>query len=335
MINALVTPDAYLRLDPLAVTAVVPACDSGQMPELDPNDEQRHTPGAEPFWNESYYLDFFDAEGGLGGYVRVGLYPNLDAVWYWACLVGPDRRLVTVVDHDVPLPAKDDSLQLHHAALWADNVIEKPTEHMRVALEAHAVSLDDPADTYRGLRGDKVPLAMELDWETDRSAYRWPPIQDRYEIPCRVSGEIQLAEGTIEFDGWGQRDHSWGVRDWWTMPWHWDAGRLDDGTRFHCSGGFGPGSEIGFGYILPAGSDTFEDVTRVVVDADLGDEGIPLKGQVEMNDLSLEVEPIAWSPVLLVAPDGRESRFPRAMARFTASDGRKGLGWVEWNQPQP
>jgi hypothetical protein len=38
--------------------------------------------------------------------------------------------------------------------------------------------------------------------------------------------------------------------------------------------------------------------------------------------------------VILVAPDGRTSRFPRAMARFVGADGRSGHGWIEWNQPQ-
>ena len=33
--------------------------------------------------------------------------------------------------------------------------------------------------------------------------------------------------------GQGQRDHSWGVRDWWAFGWCWAAARLDDGTRVH------------------------------------------------------------------------------------------------------
>jgi hypothetical protein len=39
--------------------------------------------------------------------------------------------------------------------------------------------------------------------------------------------------------------------------------------------------------------------------------------------------------VLLGARDGRVSRFPRALCRFDATDGRSGWGWTEWNQPQP
>ena len=45
--------------------------------------------------------------------------------------------------------------------------------------------------------------------------------------------------------------------------------------------------------------------------------------------------PVAFGPVLLCDDDGRTSRFPRAMVRCTADDGRTGSGWIEWNQPGP
>jgi hypothetical protein len=46
------------------------------------------------------------------------------------------------------------------------------------------------------------------------------------------------------------------------------------------------------------------------------------------------VSPLYFAPVLLTDPDGRVSRFPRCLARYTAPDGRGGVGWIEWNQPQ-
>ena len=51
-------------------------------------------------------------------------------------------------------------------------------------------------------------------------------------------------------------------------------------------------------------------------------------------ELELTLEPLAYGPVLLVAPDGRVSHFVRAMCRIEAADGRRGLGWVEWNRNQ-
>jgi len=85
---------------------------------IDPNDEGRHEPDAERFWNESHYLDFHRNDGSLGGYVRIGLYPALGVTWYWACLVGADRPLVMLADHDAPIPAAP-SLDLEHGALHA------------------------------------------------------------------------------------------------------------------------------------------------------------------------------------------------------------------------
>ena len=38
---------------------------------------RRPPPGEERLWGESWYFDFANREGTLGGYVRLGLYPNL------------------------------------------------------------------------------------------------------------------------------------------------------------------------------------------------------------------------------------------------------------------
>lgn len=78
---------------------------AGLPPALGDGDEHHHEPGSEQWWNESWYFDFAAPDGSLGGYVRIGLYPNQGVAWYWACLVGEGRPLVTVVDHEVPLPA--------------------------------------------------------------------------------------------------------------------------------------------------------------------------------------------------------------------------------------
>ena len=55
---------------------------------------------------------------------------------------------------------------------------------------------------------------------------------------------------------------------------------------------------------------------------------------IEPGGLDVAIDPVAFGPLVLVATDGRVSHFPRAMARFTTTDGRSGMGWIEWNQPQ-
>ncbi len=136
--------------------------------------------------------------------------------------------------------------------LWADHNVETPLEHFSLGLEAFGVALDDPADTYHGLRGERTPLGFDLEWETDGIPFRWPQGLDRYEIPCRVHGEILVGDERVEFEGPGQRDHSWGERDWWARGWCWTAFRLDDGTRIHAVTTL-PSEGFAIGYEQPPG----------------------------------------------------------------------------------
>jgi len=296
-------------------------------------DEHRHPAGDEPLWSESYYLDFVDPDRGVGGYVRLGILPNLGRSWYWACVVGPDRPLVTVIDHDVPLPTGGGT-EIRHEGLWAAYTVETALEHVSVGVEAFGVALDDPAEAYRSLRGDRTPLGLDLEWETDGGTYRYPGV-DRYEVPCRVHGEVLVGDESFQVDGHGQRDHSWGNRDWWSIAWSWTSGRLDDGTRFHGTGVDLAGEPVyATGYVIgPGGPLVGTDVARHAEDVDAW--GLPTGGTWQVGDLDLTVAPVAHAPVLLEAPDGRVSRFPRAWTTYESADGRRGHGWTEWNQPQP
>lgn len=296
-----------------------------------PADEGGHEPSGDALWSESFYLDFVDPGVGVAGYVRLGLCAGLGRAWYWACVVGPDRPLITVIDHDVALPAGR-SLEIRTEGLWADYTVETPLDHVSVGLEAFAVGVDDPTEVYGDLRGDRVPLGLDLEWETDGGTYAYPGVT-RYEVPCRVHGQVLVGSETIEVDGFGQRDHSWGVRDWWSMAWSWTAGRLDDGTRFHGTSVDLDGTPIyGTGYVQAPG-EALIGTAQVRRREDLGPAGLPRAASWQVGDLELAVEPVAFAPVLLTGTDGRTSRFPRAWTRFTAGDGRTGHGWTEWNQP--
>ncbi len=300
--------------------------------------EGRHDPGPEPLWNESWYFDFATADGSLGGYVRLGLYPNLGVAWYWGALVGEGRPLVTVIDHEVPVPRT--GLEVRTEGLWASHNQETALEHWSLGCEAFAVGVDDPAEVYGDLRGDRVPFGLDLEWETVGGAYPFPGV-DRYEVPCRVTGEVLVGQERIELDGPGQRDHSWGLRDWWSVGWCWSSAALDDGTRTHATHvTLGEDTLYDTAYVQAPGGRPHATNVRRRTQA-LGGAGLPDRGELVLadpsggDDLALEISPVAFAPVLLVGPDGQRSRFPRALCRYSVGDGRTGVGWTEWNQPQP
>ncbi len=300
---------------------------------VDPGDEERHLPTDDPLWNESHYLDAVSSDGRVAAYARIGLYPNLGVTWWTAMVVGPDRPLVASVAYDLPVP--DLGLGLRGSGHSLDTDIEVPLDRVRVSGTAPAVVLDGPADVYRGDPGVPTTLALDLTWTTDGVPYQYD-VTTRYEIPCLVGGSVTVGDEELVVQGQGQRDHSWGVRDWWAFGWCWFAGRLEDGTRVHGADIRIPGHRMALGYVQRP-KEGVTTLTGMDVSEETDVDGFPSVGRIhlEPEGLDLTVEPVAFGPLVLTADDGRVSRFPRAQVNFVAADGRRGSGWAEWNQPQP
>ncbi|MGO8872284.1 MAG: hypothetical protein ACLQPH_12955 [Acidimicrobiales bacterium] len=301
---------------------------------VDPLDEHRHEPGPEPLWNESYYLDFVSADGTFGGYARIGLYPNLGVTWWTTMVVGAGRPVTASVAYDLPV-AGGSGLELDQRGFAVRGAVIDPLRTMRLSGAAPAAEHDEPAAVYRKEPGRPTTVGFDLTWVTDGVPYHYD-VTTRYEVPCLVRGEVTVGDDRVAVDGQGQRDHSWGVRDWWAFGWCWAAARLDDGTRVHVADIRMPGHPLGLGYVQPPGGGVLP-VRRLAVSEVLGADGLPSSGRIELDPggFDFSVEPVAFGPVLLESPDGRASRFPRALARFVARDGRTGTGWIEWNQPDP
>ena len=160
---------------------------------------------------------------GFGGWFRLGLIPNQHVAWVTrAGLRARTCPTVAVIDFEAPLP--DDLGVVGHRRHRA-----RPTpppsrcSTYRVGLRGRGQAYDDPSALLRGEPGRPVDLSMDLTWTTAGTPYQYR-LTPRYEIPCTVSGTVVADGRTVAVDGVpGQRDHSWGVRDWWSMDWVWSA----------------------------------------------------------------------------------------------------------------
>ncbi|HEV2980378.1 MAG TPA: phosphotransferase, partial [Solirubrobacteraceae bacterium] len=299
-------------------------------------DERGHEPGEELLWNESWYFDVVAPDASLGAYVRLGHYPNLGVSWYTALVCRPGEPTLAVIDFAAPPPAGEE-LEVRTPLLHASHRCAVPLRLFDIALAATAQSHADAAALLHGGAGDATPLELALRWETDGDPFTYR-MTTRYEIPCLVNGWIRAGEQRLELSGApGQRDHSWGLRDWWSMDWVWSAARLQDGTRLHAVQLRLPNlPPLGVGYVQAPGRELLE-LQAVGASERVDEAGLVAEAELALQpgDLRLQVQPLAFGPLRLVAPDGRVSHFPRAMCRVRCADGRAGVGWVEWNLNQP
>jgi Ecdysteroid kinase-like family len=295
-------------------------------------DELAHAPTAEPLWSESWYADFVDAAQGLGGWFRIGLIANQQSAWVHVLLCGPDLPTVAVVDVEVPLPAdpwvlRTDAFEVGHSA-------SAPLQTYRVDVQARGQAYPDPSALLRGEPGTPVEMTLNLAWATDGTPYKYR-LTTRYEIPCTVSGTVTVNDTSYRVDSVpGQRDHSWGVRDWWSMDWMWSALHLDDGTHLHGLDLHIPNvPAVGIGYIQdPDGKVT--ELHTVSTREAFGANGLPLNTTLRLDpgEIIGDVDVRGHAPVRLTAADGRVSQFARAWVGINTTDGRTGVGWMEWNR---
>ena len=176
----------------------------------DETSEMPHEAGPEEFWQESVVVMWNDVKAGIGGLIRIGHEPNHEGgiVPLWFALFGADG---TRYRRNVVEPLTDaDRLETGFGArggkyrfTWEDGV--------RLQVEDEGCSIDiRQEDFFPGT--DFFP--KDAGTLTEEFA------SNHLESSGRVTGQIELDGTTYELDGFGHRDHSWGLRLWDTVLSH-------------------------------------------------------------------------------------------------------------------
>jgi hypothetical protein len=179
-----------------------------------------HAVRDEPAWSESYYFNFVDPANKLAMFTRMGFRPR-DG---WAdglhvVYLGGDRVAFTYGRRNIdPDLARYDG-DLGVGALRLDCV--EPFGLWRVSYAGPAQDIADaaillersklrPAGWYR-----EAHLDMSVEFRAlTEPHYAASGNRGHFEQTGRVRGAITIGERTVQVDGYGVRDKSWGPRDW-------------------------------------------------------------------------------------------------------------------------
>jgi len=190
---------------------------------LKPEDDYTHRLGPEPTFNESMYFNFFDRQESIGGFVRIGNRANEGHAEMTVTLYLPDGRVLFRFGR--PRIQNNDSMD---AGGLCFEVIE-PTQKLRTVYAGDMVELQEPRDMAdpRKALAENPRKTVSLDLVHDAVGPMYGndvgdsalPVEQQfakahYEQHMHVAGRLEIDGKSLEVDGYGLRDHSWGPRVW-------------------------------------------------------------------------------------------------------------------------
>ena len=240
-------------------------------------DEHAHPIGAQINWNESRYVDFWDPQGRIGGWLRTGNRPNAGYAEMSACINLPDGRTAFMFSRPKitanTLTSGDQSWKI--ISPWRITNVVYSGEMM---ILDDAWSLTDPKTVYQ--TAQRVEAHVELTSRGQGLGSVLGQDQDHIDLiflPGQADFHYQhlvCTEGTIRIGGqsWGVngrggKDHSWGPRNWHAKRYlRWLIASVDDDHGFMLTRAVGPTKQTRSGFVWDQGQ------FHIVDDFDLKDQ---------------------------------------------------------------
>jgi hypothetical protein len=187
------------------------------------SDEKTHVPTMEADFNESMYLNYFDENQRIGGFLRVANRPNEG--------VAEVTNTTYLPDGSVLFSYQKPAIQGNHTFEAGGMKFEviQPFQQLGLSYQGtvfHFIDpevLKDPKKAYTTSPQFNFRIAFNVtglgaihdnvDRRSDalQEVHYW---KEHYEQVIGIEGEIQYGDHCHSLKGFGLRDHSWGPRTW-------------------------------------------------------------------------------------------------------------------------
>jgi hypothetical protein len=291
-----------------------------------------HEFGSQEEWNESFYFNFYDRGQDICGFMRVGLKPNKKLKDVFCFLMLPDGSVLGVKDsvamEDSELEAKGLKLvKVEDEKKWRLEFsgelpkMHKDAEKESVSFALDFTALNDVYDYRESVSGEKEKVAQAV-------------ASEHTEQFGKVVGKLNIGTRVYDINGMGERDHSWGVRDW-NAPkmWVWITCQFDEGYAFNLTKLFMDKGEVDAGFIHIDGKNV--PIMRADIVTEYNRDNSPNTVYMALHDKEGDVHGVKAvvkhkATMPFASRDGKVvSHMHECLAKFTLDDD-VGYGIVEY-----
>jgi len=230
--------------------------------EVTVQDTRRHAPSElDPYWQESFFMGWYDARNRCGGHHHISLCPYLNLAHVWSFLVVDGKVVARSQEPALPLPSDDfDDMRLGVLRFVAGDT-----------LRGLDLTVEDQAILNISFSGYSDPVC--LDFNTGGLKLG----KHHYESMGKVTGTLTHDGREIPISGSAWHDHSWGPRKLNSHKsgrYFWAA--FGDDLAFSIYGIDDASGKNRFGYVLDNG--TVHPIADANFGAIVADDGVSPQG---------------------------------------------------------
>ncbi|MBN1786651.1 MAG: hypothetical protein JW825_06680 [Candidatus Methanofastidiosa archaeon] len=283
-------------------------------------------------WNESFYFNFYDIKNDICGFMRMGLKPNKDEKSMFCFLMLPDGSFV----------GSRSSVPLENEELRVSGLEYRIIERER----SWRLSFDGPMKVFGG-NGDTLKVNFDLVFSGINKVFNYRECvsgfkeaisqsvaSEHLEQFGSITGILKLDGKGMQIDATGERDHSWGERDWNSPKmWIWLTAQFSKDVALNVTKLCVPQGEVDAGFFHIAGVD--HPIVCAAIDTRFGKDGAPVSFQMELTDKNGDARTVRAAIIKNVkmpfeSDNGLETSIMHETLAEYEFEGRKGYGIAEY-----
>jgi hypothetical protein len=290
-----------------------------------------HPSGGNIEWNESFYFSFYDKKNDVCAFMRIGLKQNKCLKNMFCFFMMPDGSHIGLKDDD---------------RYENDSLIAKNLRFNKITPEKKW-NLTFDGKLINFANGKPVDVSFDFDFESLNNVFDYRDCvsgikekisqsvaSEHLEQFGKVIGKLKVGDEKYSINGLGERDHSWGVRDW-NAPkmWIWLTCQFNEKLALNVTKLTVSEGEVDAGFIHMDGKNI--PLMKATIDTEYASDGSPVKFTMDLQDKNGEVHRVNARIIKNVklpftSGDGKKQSIMHETLSEYEMDGNIGYGIAEY-----
>ncbi|NYT03968.1 MAG: hypothetical protein GKC00_04580 [Candidatus Methanofastidiosa archaeon] len=231
-------------------------------------------------WNESFYFSFYDKANDICAFMRIGLKPNKPLKNMFCFFMLPDGSYIGLKEDD-----KYDSDTLSAKNLTFKKI--QPEKEWNLTFDGKLLDFSSKKPVDVSFNFDFESLNDIFDYRDCVSGFKEKISQsvasEHLEQFGKATGDLKIAEKKYRISGLGERDHSWGIRDW-NAPkmWIWLTCQFSEEVALNVTKLVVSEGEVDAGFVHIGGENL--PIMKATINTNYNQDGSPNSFKMELMD---------------------------------------------------